>query len=53
MLFVDRMSETGQLACKESLDAFATEFDHRRELGEIESNEKIAARLAEYESRYC
>jgi peptide deformylase len=53
VLFIDRMSETSQLACKESLEAFTIEFEQRRGQGEIESDEQVARRLAELESNYC
>ena len=53
VLFIDRISETNQLACKQELEAFETEFAQRRSVGEIESDDVIAGRLRELESTYC
>jgi peptide deformylase len=53
VLFIDRISETNQLACKEDLEEFETEFAQRREIGEIESDDQIAGRLRELEAKYC
>ena len=53
VLFIDRLSETGSMAAKESLEEFEIEFDSRRETKEIPGDEEIAARLAALERKYC
>ncbi|MCH8923381.1 MAG: peptide deformylase [Planctomycetes bacterium] len=53
VLFVDRLSPTAELAVREDLVDLESRFQTRRELGEIGSNEQIAARLAELEAEYC
>ena len=53
VLFVDRMSETGKVEIQDSLDDFETDFRSRRSMGEIASDDEIAARLADWETRYC
>ena len=53
VLFVDRLSPTAELAVREDLADFESRFQTRRELGEIGSNEQIAARLGELEAGYC
>lgn len=53
VLFTDRMSETGRMKLLPQLEEFEIEFNSRREKREIPDDEKIAARLAELERRYC
>jgi peptide deformylase len=53
VLFTDRLTETGRLAVKPTLEEFELAFQSRRDLGEVPSPDKIAARLAEWEGRYC
>jgi peptide deformylase len=53
VMFTDRMSTTGQLAVQAALDEFETDFQSRRNVGEIPPQEDILARLAECERRYC
>ncbi len=53
VMFTDRMSTTGRLAVQEILDEFETEFQSRRNVGEIPSDEVIATRLLECERQYC
>ncbi len=53
VLFIDRMSETGQLQVKEELEAFEREFAFQREKGEIADDQQIADRLRQLEQRYC
>jgi peptide deformylase len=53
VLFTDRLSETGRLSVKESLDEFETIYAGRRERGEIPSDEAIRNQLAEWEAKYC
>ena len=53
VLFVDRLSETAKLEIADTLDEFETDFASRRSTGGIRRDEEIAARLAEWEKRYC
>ncbi|MHB0957829.1 MAG: peptide deformylase [Pirellulaceae bacterium] len=53
ILFTDRLSTTGRLAVEDELDEFETDFDSRRQQGEIPSDREIEARLMEWEKRYC
>jgi peptide deformylase len=53
VLFIDRMSETARLTCREALEAFESEFAQRCQHGEIEDDERIADRLKEMEAAYC
>lgn len=53
VLFIDRLSETGQMAVRDDVAEFALDFESRRRTGEIPTDEQIAARLAEIEKRYC
>ncbi|MBI3462174.1 MAG: peptide deformylase, partial [Planctomycetes bacterium] len=49
MLFIDRLSATGQLALKQELRDMEQRFVRQRERGEIPSDEEIVARLVELE----
>jgi peptide deformylase len=49
VLFIDRLSPTGQLALKQELRDLEQRFARQRERGEIPSDEEIAARLVELE----
>jgi peptide deformylase len=49
ILFIDRLSPTGELTVKDSLAEFEFQFAGHRERGEIPSDEAIAKRLAELE----
>lgn len=53
VMFTDRMSTTGQLAVQAALDDFETEFQSRRNVGEIPPDAEILARLLECERQYC
>ena len=53
VLFVDRLSEPARLEVADVLHEFETVFDGRRAAGWIPSDEAIARRLSEWESRYC
>jgi peptide deformylase len=53
VLFPDRMSATAKADIEEGLDEFEAEFKSRRETGGIGSDEEIAKRWAEWESRYA
>jgi peptide deformylase len=49
ILFIDRLSPTGELAVKEALADFAAQFAGGRERGEIPDDAAIARRIAELE----
>ena len=49
ILFIDRLTPTGELTVRPALEEFEIEFDHRRQRGEIASDQEIAQRLAELE----
>jgi peptide deformylase len=53
ILFIDRLSETGRLSAAPTLEEFTLEFQSRRHVGEIPSDQEIAARLADWERKYC
>ncbi len=49
ILFIDRLSQTGDIAVKEALLEFEEQFAGHRQRGEIPDDETIAKRLAELE----
>ena len=49
ILIIDRLTPTGRMAVKELLAEFETEFNQRRDRGEIPDDRSISARLAELE----
>jgi peptide deformylase len=49
ILFIDRLTPTGEMAVKEELLEFEARFAGRRERGEIADDATIARRLAELE----
>lgn len=49
ILFIDRLSPTGELAVKQALEDFETQFTGQRQRGEIPDDAAIARRLAELE----
>lgn len=53
VLFVDRMAETAKLEAADTLDEFETDFASRRGTGGVPTDEEIAARLDEWDKRYC
>jgi len=53
VLFVDRMSATAKVDVRDTLAEFELEFRSRREVGEIPSDEEIAAVHEQWEDRYC
>ena len=53
VLFIDRLSETARLEVAQTLDEFETDFASRRRTGGIPPDEQIAARLKEWEDKYC
>jgi peptide deformylase len=53
VLFTDRLSPMARLDIQDILDEFETAFRSKRGTGEIPGDEQIAARLAEWEGRYC
>jgi peptide deformylase len=53
VLFPDRMSPTARSDVAFDLNEFETDFHSRRATGGIPTNEQIAARLAQWEQKYC
>lgn len=53
VLFIDRMTDSGKVEIEGELDLFETEFNSRRETGSIPDDGAIAARLSEWEAKYC
>ena len=53
VLFIDRMTESAKIDIDGELDMFETEFNSRRETGGIPADAAIAARLSEWEEKYC
>jgi peptide deformylase len=49
ILFIDRLSPTGELSVKEAIEDFEAQFAGQRQRGEIPDDEAIARRLAELE----
>ena len=49
ILFIDRLSPTGEMAAKDTLEEFEIQFAGYRERGELPDDETIARRLAELE----
>ncbi|REK15619.1 MAG: peptide deformylase [Planctomycetota bacterium] len=49
ILFIDRLSPTGEMAVKEAVEDFESQFAGQRERGEIPDDETIAKRLTELE----
>ena len=53
VLFPDRMSVSARADIAEGLDEFEAEFRSRQETGGVPTDEKIAERWAEWQSRYA
>jgi peptide deformylase len=53
VLFPDRMSPTTRADIQEDLDVFETEFASRQGTGQVPTEEEIAKRWSELESRYA
>lgn len=53
VLFIDRMTESAKIDIDGELDMFETEFKSRRETGGVPNDAVIAARLSEWEAKYC
>ena len=53
VLFTDRMTTTGKLAIRESLEEFELEKQSLRNLDQLESDEQIQERLTGWEETYC
>ena len=53
VLFIDRLSATGQMAAEETIEEFELAFNGQRERGEIETDPEILSRLSEWEKEYC
>lgn len=51
ILFIDRLSPTGEMAVKEALADFEIQFAGQRQRGEIPDDETIAKRLVELEQQ--
>ena len=47
VMFTDRLSETGKMKVADEVDEFVTDFESKRENGEIPADEAISQRLAE------
>jgi peptide deformylase len=53
VLFIDRVNPMKQPEVQPALDIFETDFRSRRSTGGIPSDAEIAAKLVEWERRYC
>jgi peptide deformylase len=53
VLFIDRVNPMLTIDIEPALDDFNSEFQHRRSTGGIPNDEEIAARLKEWEQKYC
>ncbi len=53
VLFIDRMTDSAKIEIEGELDMFETEFNSRRETGGVPDDATIAARLSEWEAKYC
>jgi peptide deformylase len=53
VMFIDRVSQTALVDIQDKLDEFRSEFEQRRDLGEIPADAKIFATLAELEKLRC
>ncbi len=53
VMFIDRLGPAALLNVKDRLDEFRSEFEQRRELGEIPSDARIFTTLAELEKLRC
>lgn len=53
ILFIDRLSETGQVAVQPGLEELELEYRNRLRLGQVPAEEDIRRRLAEVEAQYC
>jgi peptide deformylase len=49
ILFIDRLSPTGEMAVRDTLEEFEIQFAGHRQRGEIPDDDAIASRLAELE----
>jgi peptide deformylase len=53
VLFIDRLSPTRRLAVREATEEFERNFAGRQQRGEVPDDKAVAARLAEWQARYC
>ncbi len=53
IMFTDRLSTTGTMDVKEELEEFEIDFQSRQRTEQVPGNEEIAARLIEWETKYC
>ena len=52
VLFIDRLTETGQMKLRDELHELMLDFESKSRTGEIPSDEEIVARRAEWEAKY-
>jgi peptide deformylase len=50
VMFIDRLSDMARMDVRDEVEAFLTEFEQRREKGEIPSDAEITARIKELEA---
>lgn len=53
VMFIDRLSDTAEMAVRDELADFQRRFEQRRESGEIPADEEIRTRLELIEKTYC
>lgn len=53
VMFIDRLSDTAEMAVRDELADFQRRFEQRRESGEIPADEEISTRLELIEKTYC
>ncbi len=53
VMFIDRLSDTAEMAVRDELADFQRRFEQRRESGKIPADEKIRTRLELIEKTYC
>ena len=53
VMFIDRLSDTAEMAVRDELAGFQRRFKQRRESGEIPADAEIRTRLELIEKTYC
>ena len=53
VMFIDRLSDTAEMAVRDEIAEFDRRFEQKRETGEIPNDEAIAERLKQIETVYC
>jgi peptide deformylase len=53
VMFIDRLSDTAEMAVRDELAGFQRRFEQRRESGEIPADAEIRTRLELIEKTYC